>query len=149
MITSEEVREIFEYKDGMLFWKMSPHQKIKVGERAGSIGGTGYRKIQLFKKTYKEHRLVWLWHYPLNDDEILDHIDRDKTNNKIENLRVLSQSENNRNSERCNNSITGIQKFHNKWKAFYWHNRKNHYLGHFETLEDAQEARVNFASNCR
>lgn len=99
LITYEQASELLEYRDGALFWKVSMG-RAKAGDRAGSFNkSTGYRVIRVSGKRYKEHRLVWLLCKGEHPKNQIDHIDRNKTNNRIENLRDVSMSANLRNTK--------------------------------------------------
>lgn len=61
----------------------------------GTLTNKGYWRVQHQKKTIYQHRIVWeLWFGPIPEGKVIDHIDRDKSNNRIENLRCVSQSDN-------------------------------------------------------
>ena len=61
----------------------------------GTLNNRGYWQVQHQKKTTVQHRIVWELHFgPIPEGKVIDHIDRDKSNNRIENLRCVSQSEN-------------------------------------------------------
>lgn len=114
------------------------------GKKAGSVYGNGYLYLTIFKRDYLAHRLVWLWHYGEMPKGALDHIDRNRLNNKINNLRIATKSENARNSVyRSNTSgIKGVyfDKSRNKWASIIRLDYKNHYVGRFNTLEEAADA---------
>ena len=80
-----DVKQLFDYKKGKLFWKS--------GRRAGHLRPDGYRYIVIEKKTYLEHRLIWLYNYGYLPKEI-DHINGSGKDNRIENLRSCTHSQN-------------------------------------------------------
>ena len=93
MITQDELRRIFDYENGNLIWRVRMGQRTKLGQPAGSIGAGGYVCIKILRRSYLAHRLIYLYHYgelPL----MLDHKDRNVLNNRIENLRPATGSEN-------------------------------------------------------
>lgn len=92
--TAKELTALFEYRNGKLFWKVNlQFGKRRKGTRAGYPAGDGYRKVGIGNMSYMEHRLIWRMHHPRGKMPlILDHIDRNKENNKIENLRVATFS---------------------------------------------------------
>lgn len=106
MLQYAEAKEIFSYDpdSGIIRWKV---YRGRNGGRAqpGSIAGctnsdTGYMVIRYNKKLYKAHRLAWLLYYGTDAPTIIDHINRNKTDNRIENLRLATKSENTTNSGR-------------------------------------------------
>jgi hypothetical protein len=150
-ISREIIEERFEYNEGgYLTWKYSPRYGIKPGDRAGFTDSNGYRMIRINRKSYKEHRLIWVL---LNGslENYIDHIDGNTENNKIENLRECSHSENHANVSRRSTNTSGFKgvfKISNRWIAKIMHSGKTHYLGIFKSPEDAaseyDRAAVNF-----
>ena len=136
-------RDFFDYRDGKLFWLKSTAQSVKVGTRAGCLESKGYRIIQLKGKQYKEHRLIYLlfnpdWDISDNSQEI-DHIDRNKEDNRIENLRLVTRQEN-----QFNRNARGYSwcKQNKKWRALIYINGKKKHLGYFDYKTDARLAYV-------
>jgi len=121
-----------------------------------SLRGSGYKKVDLSKngksKTVNIHQLV-AKHFLLNPDNKLciDHIDNDKTNNNISNLRFATHIENGRNSSISKKNTSGVKgvcfdKPRQKWRARIGINNKLIHIGYFDTLEDAKTARQNRAN---
>jgi hypothetical protein len=130
--TYTEIRKRFYYSDGSLFWK-------KTGKRVGRVQKDKYAKVCINYKTYYLHRLIFLYHHGYLPKEI-DHIDRDKTNNRIENLRVCSREQNIVNSHTCkrnrsNYKGVSYQKSSGKYRAFF----RGQYLGIYDNKHDAAE----------
>ena len=97
-LTQEIVREYFEYKEGNLYWKKKSSRKTKVGDKAYNFHkSSGYIRIRFKKKLYPAHRLIFMWHHGWLP-KYLDHINRIRTDNRIENLRPATSSENGANS---------------------------------------------------
>lgn len=101
MITQELVNQTFEYRDGLLYWKgiSHPNKMRWIDKPAGSIHKTGYRHITWMGKVHKSHRLIFLMHNGYLPPEV-DHINGDRADNRIENLRAANRSEN-----QCNRNI--------------------------------------------
>jgi len=134
-ITQDLIRELFYYEDGKLF-NRAKRGKAKVGEEAGSLKQTGYRRIEINKKQYYSHRLIYIYHNgEINNKLHIGHIDRDKSNNSIENLRLATQQE-----IRFNYNAKGyyFHKLSNKFMAQIMANGKQISLGYFSTEEDAR-----------
>lgn len=137
-MTQEDVAKLFVYKDGGLYWNIRG-KKIKFGSRAGSLGADGYRRIKHRNRYYMEHRLIFLLHHGYLP-HLLDHIDGDPTNNRVENLRSCNYAENNRNSRHTSTSgVKGVtwDSSRNKWRCQIHVDSKNYNLGRYDTLEEA------------
>jgi hypothetical protein len=141
--TKEFLNEIFEYCDGNLYQKQQ-RGSSKQGAKVGWIEKNGYVATDVNNIRYKVHRLIYQYHFGFCP-EFLDHIDCDKTNNKIENLRPATVFENNRNRKVTLQNKSGLKgafwdKQHKKWKASIKINNKSIHLGHFENSLDAHLA---------
>ena len=143
MITQAEVIKYFEYKDGNLYWKAIPCKRNDlVGGKAGSDIGDNRRSITINQKRYKTHRLVYLMFYGYMPVEV-DHIDNDPLNNRIENLRSATRSEQCCNSKISNRNTSGTKgitwdKSRNKWIVSINKNKKTVFRNRFDSLELAQ-----------
>ena len=112
-MTKEQVKKIFQYKDGFLFWKDTYGQKSEI---AGHIEKRGYTNISINGKKYRAHRLIWTYHNgKIPSGLVVDHIDCDKTNNKIENLRLATRKQNAYN--RHTNTLELLNEKENRYKA--------------------------------
>ena len=140
--TYKRVRELFDYRDGMLFWKTSPCCNIKPGYRAGGNNGRGYRGVAFDGMKFLEHRIIFLWHHGYWPENGVDHINRCRDDNRIENLREVSKSCNALNCvERVNNTsgVIGVS-FDNECKSWLSQlilNGKRKYLGRSKDLTKA------------
>lgn len=126
--TKELLHNLFVYQDGLLFWK-----KMN-GKKAGSNTGR-YFQTPVNKKLYGNHRLIFMMHHGYLP-EIVDHIDGNTHNNRIENLRASTALGNSRNSRLRKDSKTGIKGV-TLCKGKY---RASISLGCFDNLESAQKA---------
>ena len=94
-MNKELLHELFEYKNGNLIYKISTAKCIKIGEVAGNINTNGYRRIVINKKVYQAHRLIWMFHNgDIETGLQIDHINQIKDDNRIENLRLATRSQN-------------------------------------------------------
>lgn len=121
MITKAQVSECFEHRDGKLYWKKvaHPNKQYLVGQEAGSIHKTGYRHVTWQGKIHKVHRLIFLLEYGYLPSEV-DHINGDRQDNRIENLRAATRSENQCNRPALANNTSGYPgvTWHKKSKAW-------------------------------
>lgn len=142
----EAINDRFEYRDGGLFVKRQFRRNVKVGGRAGSNHEKDYRIIGILGGMYYEHRLVWLLHNGSWPNGDTDHINHDKQDNRIENLRDVSHSENIQNQiyARADNKlgVAGVcfHKASGKFCAQIGLKGKKVYLGVFDTAQEASDA---------
>ena len=128
---------------GAFTWKKG-NGKASVGSPAGQKSGWGYVRISLGNKKYSAHHLAWLIVYGKWPDKQIDHIDGDKENNAIANLRLVSASVNQlcNNNPRSNNKtgFVGVSPDRHRFKAQIKIAGKPMYLGSFDTKELAYAA---------
>lgn len=136
MITQQFLKELFDYHpDGYFINKITRGRSAKAGNRTCKENVKQYRQVLLFGYPYREHVLIWIWHYGQWPD-VIDHIDRDPLNNKIENLRSVSHRENIRHG--WVDKQRGVSPWKNgKWIARIYSMNKNIHLGIFNTYEEA------------
>ena len=136
-----------KYESGKLYaWReMWGNQTLKVPdwwEVKGSVG-RGYRQVSINNKLYLYHRLVYFLHndgWDIDDtcrDNSIDHIDRNRLNNSIENLRVVTNQQNQWNTDAKGYTF---DKARGKYKAQIIVNGKNNNLGRFVSEDDARNA---------
>jgi len=145
----EELNSLFDYDStsGDLIWKKKINNRAPVGSVAGSLCGN-YPAIRIFGRRYYKHRLVWVYHYgSLDSRKEIDHINRNKLDSRIENLRVVTHKQNhsNRGATRTNSSgHVGViwYKKTNRWRADITRAGRHYCLGYFKDFKDAARARV-------
>lgn len=142
-LTQEYVKSIFSYKDGRLHWIKQKHGRRNTKGTAGCLNksNTGQRYIVGINKiSYLRSRIIFLWHNGWLP-EVVDHIDRNKINDRIENLRAATKSDNQKNTTSRKNSISkylGVSMCQGKyWRAQIKIADKNKHLGLFPTEEAA------------
>ena len=143
--SQERLKELFDYKDGCLYWAASNHKfNNRVGRRAGCSTRSIYRRVAIDGKRYPESRLIWAWHHgDIPVDLVVDHINRNKADNRIENLQVITTRENTSNWQK-RDLPTGVFKVYNKFRAQADKFGKRTFLGSFNTVEEAVAAREAF-----
>ena len=108
--------------------------RIKGSKKKCGCVNNGYLTIEFKGKPYRAHRIAWFLHYGEQPPYIIDHIDRNRSNDKIENLRVVTDSEN-----RSNAPFIGVSKRPSgKFRARIMHNGTRLILGTFDTFEQAR-----------
>jgi hypothetical protein len=145
--------DILDYNPdtGEFYWRYRPDVAKRwntkfAGKLAGAINLSGYLQISIHRKLYYAHRLAWAITYGLECDLCIDHIDGNKLNNKISNLRLATQQENHRNCKMYNNNTSGVKgvswhKDAKKWRSWITINKIAIHLGLFDDIHSAAAAR--------
>lgn len=132
---------------GLVTWKVD-RPGVRKGRSAGTMRTDGYLSLQLYGQTFTLHRLIWYVAHGRMPHCKVDHINGDRADNRIINLREATNSQNCMNSKiRVHNTsgITGVT-WHTKrkeWRAFISIDKKIRHLGSFKIKEDAIVARRN------
>jgi hypothetical protein len=120
----EELNRLFEYQNGILCWRIRLG-RASPGSKVGSANGEGYLTVGINYKRYLVHRIIWVMHgnEPV---PIIDHINNNKLDNRIENLRAADDIINTRNAKLRCDSTSGIKgvswnKRERKWVGQVWH----------------------------
>ena len=147
-MTRELVHSLFKYEDGKLFWKVKVSDKTNIGQRAGNCSGK-YETIRYKYKTYQSHRLIFLYFNGFLPRTV-DHINMCFRDNRIENLREATYSENLRNTRKLksgHSSYKGVtlDKRRNKWVSRIKLDDKRLYLGEFNSEIEAAKKYDEFA----
>lgn len=127
-LTKDRLIDVLNYdeKTGVFTWKKKTSNRVRIGDVAGCVTKSGYSYISIDGFRVFAHRLAFLYmtgKFPLL---IVDHIDRDKSNNKWENLREASLFLNSKNNYRneTEGHVHGVSfdTFSNKWRGQIWAN---------------------------
>lgn len=138
------LKEYLEYRDGYIYWKKSISDKIKVGKMAGHLNKMGYWVVAINKVLLSMHRVIWIIENgPIPDGMVIDHINNNPSDNRIENLRLATLMQNGFNrkvaSKRSKLGLPGIS-FYKKLKKYVVRiscGGSQIYVGRYETLEEA------------
>lgn len=156
ILTAARLRELFHYcpETGVFTRLVTRAKNAQAGSIAGTIDTIGYRRISIGPGYFYGHRLAWLYvhgEWPVGS---IDHIDGDRANNSIKNLRPCDQSQNNQNRVKVTryaskgrgvktaSSYLGVTwgKGRKSWRAQIIVGGKYFGLGHFKTEEEAAAA---------
>ncbi len=146
MITRYRLKQVLRYhpSTGALYWLV----KRERGKIAGHIGLDGYLRIRINRMSYLSHRLIWFYMYGYWSDKAIDHIDWNKSNNKLSNLREATRNENQYNSLVRNKlGVKGVEKNFHRYRAKATYNKRFYHLGCYDTLLEAKNAYDNFAKS--
>jgi hypothetical protein len=136
----------YERDTGKFVWLKTNSNRVRVGDSAGSLAVSGYYEISYKRQRILSHRLAWFFENGSIPSGVIDHINGIKTDNRIENLRCVSQAEN------CQNNISPLKSSKSKIRGVHWAkaakkwtaqitlNRRTKHLGLFCNIEDAQNA---------
>lgn len=155
------LRECFDYDPltGALTWRHRPRHHFpddrvmnlkntqRAGRPAGKVTERGYIVVTLKRSELKAHRIAFALHYGIELVDLptfLDHIDTDRANNRIANLRPATREQNQHNARRRvdnTSGVKGVQRRGRRWVASITAFGRRQPLGSFATLEDAVQAR--------
>lgn len=147
ILTPAEIKELFNYdpETGSLSWRARGMGRV-VGKHLTRKDTLGYVTVRVLGTAYLAHRLAWAHFYGTNPTQTIDHINRNKGDNRILNLRQVTQKQNLENitTDRRNKSgVRGVHwsESHRKWRAAIQHDSVAYRLGWFDRMEDAVAAR--------
>lgn len=145
-VTKARLLEVLDYDEltGEFAWKVS-RRCVKAGSAAGTMNSHGYKSIKVDGRLYTAHRLAWLWMTGDLPSLEVDHINRERLDNRFANLRLATSAQNKANRgphPRNTSGMTGVSYVPSRGKflAQISHNGKNHNLGRFDAAEDAIKA---------
>lgn len=133
----QRICELFRYDEetGNLYWKIDRGQHGKIDTVAGHLSPSGYVLVGFDNKIYRAHRIIYALAYAQSPLKDIDHIDGDRSNNRLINLREVSRSVNLQ-----NNKVRGTWLIGSRWEAKIVTNQKQTYLGRFDTEAEAHQA---------
>ena len=149
-MTQEELKKYLRYdpEEGKFYHVQKRRGVRDVTKPVGTVD-KDYLRIKLQNQLYRAHRLAWLHEKGyVSDKEVIDHINHDKLDNRIVNLRSVPQSINSKNLSKPKNNTSGysgVFKDRDKWRSKITVNGKTKYLGTYKTKDEALKARVEAA----
>ncbi len=151
-LTVDQLRDVLNYDHttGAFVWAKPTGRRVKVGSRAGAKNADGYISIRVFRKNYLAHRLAYLYVNGVWPSSFIDHANGVRDDNRIENLRLASMVENNRNTKNRATNTSGYKgvtfnKNSGRWVARVKINKKYVFRGAYATAKEAGEAYQEFA----
>ena len=140
-LTQSRLKELVNYDSSTgIFTSKVRRGKIHPGDEIGTNGYHGYIIIKIDYEPYRAHRLAVLYMTGEWPDGVIDHINRDKADNRWENIRVCTKAENNRNRELAKNNTSGskgvvFDKRFGKWLVMVGINGSRRSFGYYEDIE--------------
>lgn len=148
-ITQDRLKSLLLYEPitGKFTWKVNKGSK-KAGAQAGNLHLDNHIRIRIDGKIYRAHRLAWLYTYGRWPSQQIDHINHDRSDNRLVNLREVDQITNHQNLGIRKDNKSGSTGVHwdrrmEKWMAFIHVNKVRKHIGYFDILQDAILARKN------
>jgi hypothetical protein len=135
------LRELLHYDpETGIFIRRKTAGPSRSGQVAGGHSAGGYPVIMIDRRNYMAHRLAWLYVHGRHPTGVVDHINGDRADNRIANLRECSRLENARNQRgRASSGLKGAY-FGRRWQSRIQVNGRTYYLGCFPTAEEAAKA---------
>lgn len=145
LLTQEFLNKLFEYREGVLYWKENRTANKVKGLPAGCKDSFGHVQIGIDGTSFKAHRLIWILIYGTSCPSDIDHIDQNPENNRIENLRQTTNGLNRANAKTKTKTMSGFKGVikhatHLRYTAKIHYNGKKIHLGQFDTAEQAARA---------
>jgi hypothetical protein len=148
----------YEPETGKLYWRERPSEMFAAeryrkiwntrfaDKEAGYIGSGDYRQICMSGRMFLAHRIAWVLYHGAWPSDQLDHINGDRADNRISNLRECDNATNGRNARMWSNNSSGVtgvywHKGGQRWAANIKFNNRQVHLGHFDTIEEAAAVR--------
>ena len=147
-ITAEIMRTLFDYDHdtGIFWWRVKPSRRVKAGAAAGSVSSKGYIVIRINGMKFMAHRLAWLHTHGAWPEHEIDHLNGNRADNRIANLRDVSRSTNAQNQTKPRKDGTsgylGVSwnKRAERWNAKIMANGQRQHVGYFDCAKEAHAA---------
>ena len=145
MLTARRLRQLldYDYETGVFRWKFDRGGKAKRGSVAGALRKNGYREIAIEGRRYRAARLAWLYvygHWPTTKK--VDHRNNVRDDDRLFNLREATDAESAQNRRRSDSllGLKGAYRYRKKWMSKIRVDRRQIYLGLFNSAEEAHAA---------
>lgn len=145
-INAERLREIVDYdpETGEFTWKFCHRRRKNKDGKVGHLSEAGYVQMYVDGVNTRAHRLAWLHFHGRHPAGYIDHINGDKADNRIANLRDVAPAINSQNrvepTPRNKIGAIGVSEFRGGYRAHIEAHSVRHYLGTYETLAEARAA---------
>lgn len=137
-----DLHRLFECRDGVLVRRVTQSQKARAGMIAGNLAGTGYLQVMALGAPLLVHRVVWAMTHGAWPTHKIDHINGCRTDNRPENLREATQSQNLMNRGACKSNRLGVKGVSmtasGKYAVRVSKDRKTSFIGTFDSLDVAK-----------
>lgn len=145
MITQESLKQVLSYdqETGIFTWLCNRGRNNTQGKIAGVVDRNNYLYIRIYNKKHLAHRVAWLYMYGIWPNNQIDHINGVRNDNRINNLREVTNKENCQNRLKHKNGHligTTFRKDINRWVAQVNISGKQVYLGLYYTQQEAHKA---------
>lgn len=152
MIDAKKLHELleFDFEKGRMFWKFRPDERSQwnsrySGKEAFTSNTDGYKQGSIFGKLYLAHKVIYaaahgVW------PELIDHINQNRSDNRLCNLRSANKALNAHNSKMRVDNVSGVKgvswfKRNACWRAYLTQGGRQIHLGYFPSIKDAAAAR--------
>lgn len=138
ILSQDELKHLLDYNSGtgVFTWRVKSSRKIRIGTVAGCERDDGYRVIKIVGRMFFAHRLAWLYVYGVWPKNIIDHMNGNPADNRIDNLRDVTAGENQQNQIR----VKGYRRKRHKWQALIHIDGVTHCIGTFHSNDEAHAA---------
>lgn len=148
LLTQERLKQVLDYESetGIFRWKKA-HRGTRADRLAGTDHKEGYISINIDYRLYLAHRLAWLYVYGELPASDVDHVNRDRSDNRISNLRLATRKQNMENQGLRSDNTSGHKGVswdarRKKWLAQIRHNKQTIFLGRHDCIDKALSARA-------
>lgn len=145
MIGFADANELLRYDSitGLFFWRVDRSAGVRAGDRTGTRHYSGYIHLCIHRHSYLAHRVAWLLSYGQTPETQIDHVNGNRSDNRLCNLRSATRFQNGQNTRLSSINTTGFKgviRHRGKYRADIRVQRKRIHLGYFETADAAYAA---------